>query len=197
MTGGFIVGVAIVGLLAVIAYALLSGGDGGPDVELVRITATATANPTATATPVATLNPTMPPPTPSPEPEQPTPIVIIVREDAPPPTVETAPPAQESLPPTPVPAEELNRMCSDERALLALYDMVVPYSASRGLPLPPEDIMRDLAESQTFVTTNCRGIGLTPVPSQGLTTTCSQAGELRGILGQGDPDAQQTLLRLD
>jgi len=42
------VGIAIVALLAVIAYALLSGDD-GPEAEVARITQTATASPTATA----------------------------------------------------------------------------------------------------------------------------------------------------
>ena len=59
------IGIAIVALLAVIAYALVTGDGDGPSTDVARITETATVSPTATAIPLATPSPTPAPPTPS------------------------------------------------------------------------------------------------------------------------------------
>jgi hypothetical protein len=108
---GFIVGLAIVGLLAVIAYAMLSSDDSDSGAEVGRLTQTATprpsptARPTATPTPPATTPPTATPePTPevTPEPTQePPPPAPVVQEPVVPVVEEQPPPAQEEPPPQP------------------------------------------------------------------------------------------------
>jgi len=64
-----IIGIAVVALLAVIAFALVSD-DGGTSTELAQISKTATPGPSlaATATPQATPSPTPPAATPEPSP---------------------------------------------------------------------------------------------------------------------------------
>jgi hypothetical protein len=110
IAGGGAIGVAIIGLLAVIAYALLSGDGGGPDAEVARITQTATASPTASATPRPTPSPAPPTATPEPTPEatpeppqEPPPPPPVVQEPAPIPVEQQPPPTQEPPPPTPQP----------------------------------------------------------------------------------------------
>jgi len=112
------IGVAIVGLLAVIAFALLSEDGGGPAAEVAHLTPAATTTPAATATPRPTPTP-MPPtptlePTPQPIPEataQPTEEPSPIQEVPPPPTegpppVTEEPPASTEEPPPSQPTEE-------------------------------------------------------------------------------------------
>ena len=226
--GAFTVGVAIVALLGVIAYALLTSDGSGPDAEVARITQTATASPTATATPRPTPIPAPPTATPeaTPQPTQePTPPPAVVQEPAPIPVEQQPPPTQEPppppppteepppptpqptpLPPTPppmvavTPSAESVQWCSDARAAADLYDIQVDDAALRGLSGTEivQALQRELTEAQTYVATNCQGIGLTPVPSQQLTTMCSQAGQLKGLAsGQDDSASQQLVGRLD
>jgi len=98
IVGGFMIGIAIVALLAVIAYALLSEESGGPAGQVAQPTATPT--PVVTRTPVATLTPTLPPPAPTATPE-PTPSPEPAVEEQAPPPVEPQPPPQEVQPPPP------------------------------------------------------------------------------------------------
>ncbi|MDP2949553.1 MAG: hypothetical protein Q8P22_08445 [Chloroflexota bacterium] len=101
--GGVVIGVAIVALLAVIVYVLLSGDDGA-DTEVARVTPTAARSPTARPTVRATASPTASLPTPRPEPGQPSPVVTIVPGQATPPAAgqPAATPAPSA--PTPQPA---------------------------------------------------------------------------------------------
>lgn len=80
VAAAFAVGMAIVGLLAVVAYALLSGGDGGPAAEVASITQTATASPSATAMPRATTAPPTSTPEATPEPPEESP--ALTEEEA-------------------------------------------------------------------------------------------------------------------
>jgi len=107
ISGGFAIGVAIVALLAVIAFALVSEDNGGHGAEVARVTATATASPAATATPRPTPTPApTPQPTPEPTEEPPPP----TQEEPPPPTPEPPVPTEEpftaTLEPAPVPSVE-------------------------------------------------------------------------------------------
>ena len=117
IVGGFGIGVGILALLFVIAYALLRGNDGGSELETAQITATASASPTTTATPLATPSsvpatatpertpevtpePTEQPPPPTPVVQQP---VLPPVEEQPPPQEEPPQPTKEPPPPTPEP----------------------------------------------------------------------------------------------
>jgi hypothetical protein len=230
--GGFAIGVAIIGLLAVIAYALLSRDGDGPDAEVARIAQTVTASPTATATPRPTPTPTLPAPTPQPTPEatpeptqEPPPPPPVVQEPAPIPVEQQPPPTQEPLsapppteepppptaqltppPPTPppivtvTPSAELVQACSDARAAAELYDILVDDAALRGLSNTEEvqAVQQALTNTQAFLDADCQGLGLTALPSQNLTTMCSQAGQLKGQAGgQQDSASQQMVGRLD
>ena len=93
---GLTIGVAIVALLAVIAYILLSGDDGG-DTEVGRVTPTATRTPSATLTPRVTPSPTAPLLTPSGQVQQATAVVTIVPGEA------TTPPSAQQPAPSPSP----------------------------------------------------------------------------------------------
>lgn len=104
IVGGVVLGIAIVALLAVIAYALLGEEDGEPAAQVAQPTTTATPTPVVARTPEATPTPTPPPPTPTPTPEpteEPPPPAPV--EEQPPP-VEEPPPVDE--PPPPPPTEE-------------------------------------------------------------------------------------------
>ncbi len=180
---GLVIGVAIVALLAIIAYVLLSGDGGGADTEVAHVTPTAVGSPTATPTPRATPSPTPPPPTPSPEPEQPTPVVIIVREEAPPPTLEQPPPAQQPLQPTPISAEKWEALCSDLRAQAELHRII--WNALSIIGAPSDYIKESMLDAEKSVREVCEGLGLTPVLTQNLTTMCSQAGQWRQLILDG------------
>jgi hypothetical protein len=101
--GGFVVGAAMVALLAVIAYALLSEDDGGPAVQVAQPTATSTPRPVVTRTPLATPTPTPPPPPPT-QTAEPTP--EATEEPPPPAPVEEQPPPAQEQPAIPPPTEE-------------------------------------------------------------------------------------------
>jgi hypothetical protein len=111
ISSGIVIGVAIVALPAVIAYALLGGNNDASDAEIVRITTAITASPTEIATPpratpspppTARLEPTREA-TPKPTQEPPSPTV----QASPSPPVEEPPavPKEEPPPPTPTPPQ--------------------------------------------------------------------------------------------
>lgn len=103
IVGGFMIGIAVVAVLAIMAYALLTADDGEPAAQAAQPTATATPTPVVTRTPVVALTPSPPPlaPTATPEPtRQPT------EEPPPPPPIEDQPPPMEEAPPPPPPTEE-------------------------------------------------------------------------------------------
>jgi hypothetical protein len=96
--GGVAIGLAIVALLTVIAYVLLSG-NGGSESAVGRVTSSPTATPTSRPTP----SPTAPRSTPSPAVGQASPVVTTVPGETPPSAVEQAPPPASPAPPTPTP----------------------------------------------------------------------------------------------
>ncbi len=100
---GLVIGVAIVALLALIAYVLLSGDDGA-DTEVGRVSPTATRTPTATLTPRATPSPTAPLATPSGQVQQPTSVVTVAPGEATPPAAGQPAPSPAAPAPTPQPA---------------------------------------------------------------------------------------------
>jgi hypothetical protein len=124
---GFGIGIAVVALLAIIAYALLSDEGGGPPPQVAQPTETATPRPSPTATPRA--SPTAALPTVTPEAtqqatpqatEEPPPAPVIQEQPSPtqeepaPPTEEPPVPTQEPLPATagPAPVPSIEEMTS-------------------------------------------------------------------------------------
>ena len=104
ITGGVVTGVAIVALLAVIAYVLLSGNGGGSGTQVARITPTAAVSAAATRTPRGTPAPTAPAPTLRPELGQASPVVTTVRGETPLPGVEQPLPSSSPSPSTSTPS---------------------------------------------------------------------------------------------
>jgi len=95
---GLTIGVAVVALLALIAYVLLSGDDGA-DTDVGRVTPTATRTPSATLTPRVTPSPAAPLLTPQPGLGQATAAVTVVPGET------TSPAAQQPAPsPSPPPS---------------------------------------------------------------------------------------------
>jgi hypothetical protein len=112
IVGGFIIGMAIVSLLAFSTYSILSEDDGAPGAQVAQHAQTATPRPLVTRTPLATPTPTPPPPTPSPaleptsEPTEEPPPSPPPTEEPPPPPMEESPPPPTEEPPPPAPVEE-------------------------------------------------------------------------------------------
>jgi hypothetical protein len=104
IAGGFIIGIAIVALLAIVAYALLGEDDGEPGPQVAQRTQTAT--PAATPIPTPQAPTPTPAPEPTPEPTQAPPLPAPV-EEQPPPVEEPPPlPPTEEPPAAPPPVEE-------------------------------------------------------------------------------------------
>lgn len=172
-----IIGVAIVALLAVIAYALLSDEDGEPAAQVAQPTATATPTLAVTRTPVPTPTPTPPPPTPSPKPvveEQPPPALTI---DEPAPLLATEEPLSSGQ-------QQIAELCSALRAQREMTQIRFDMLNILGLD---SEFLKDYLVETVSLLRDCdkKGLGFEPIPSSELTSICVQAGRARQQMLEG------------
>lgn len=180
-----IIGVAIVALLAVIAFALVSD-DGGTSTELAQISKTATPGPglAATATPQATPSPTPPAATPEPSP---TPCPDCP-EPTPCPEETPCPACPEPItcpacicPACPTALDLRSDLCASLKVLIEIAEIRVDVAEKGRLVGGTETEARTrLAGAQRDFDQECQGVPLAK-PSA-LASGCALAGEEVGVL---------------